>query len=198
MFGGYMKSLSPRAKRLILALSQNEARKRHGTQILPEHVILALLKTPECVAFAMLQELNINILNYQLALEQSLMPLTNETISDYQELPPSRRLNNMISAADIESNVLGDEYIGTEHLFIAAVRESTSITSRFFTNINLTPNSFLEVLPICRKKVISSADEQVARHISDSILKDIMGFNSKTQKPVNELDNSSPDRKSVV
>ena len=45
-----MKNLSPRAKKILTVLAQDEARKLGSKQLLPEHVILAMLKTDEGLA----------------------------------------------------------------------------------------------------------------------------------------------------
>ena len=45
-----MKNLTPRAKKVLFILAQDEARKIGSTQLLPEHVLLAILKSKEGVA----------------------------------------------------------------------------------------------------------------------------------------------------
>ena len=49
-----MKGLSPRAQRLIVALAQDEGRKSGSAYILPEHVILAMLKKADSVGYSLL------------------------------------------------------------------------------------------------------------------------------------------------
>lgn len=44
-----MNGLSPRAQRLLVALAQDEGRKSGSAYLLPEHVILALLKNADSV-----------------------------------------------------------------------------------------------------------------------------------------------------
>ena len=76
-----MKGLSPRAQRLIVALAQDEGRKSGGIELLPEHLLLALLKSADGLGYVLLQHLHINVLTYQLNLEQSL-PQPSGTYSD--------------------------------------------------------------------------------------------------------------------
>ncbi|MBQ7970415.1 MAG: hypothetical protein IJ293_05475, partial [Treponema sp.] len=44
-----MKTFSPRAKKVLGAFAQDEARKFGSKQIFPEHVILAILKQKDCL-----------------------------------------------------------------------------------------------------------------------------------------------------
>ena len=66
------KILSPRANRLIQALAPEEAFKLGSDIMEPEHVMLALLKSADGIAYVVLQQLRINVLTMQLAIEQSL------------------------------------------------------------------------------------------------------------------------------
>ena len=126
-----MKGLSSRAQRLLTALAQEEGRKSGSTELLPEHVLLALLKSADGVGYEVLKALNINVLSFQLVLEQSLSPHENLS-SEFSELPPSRRLRTLLDVAVVESRSLRSEYVGTEHLLLAAIREESSVAYRFF------------------------------------------------------------------
>ncbi|MDE6068593.1 MAG: hypothetical protein K2F89_06550, partial [Treponemataceae bacterium] len=63
-FENLMKAFSPRAQRLIVALSQDEGRKSGSAQLLPEHVMLALLKSAEGVGYMLLRIMHINVLTF--------------------------------------------------------------------------------------------------------------------------------------
>ena len=65
-----MKNLSPRAQRLIIALAQDEAYKFGSEQLLPEHVILAMLRSGDGLGYLTLKALRINVLTLQLTIEQ--------------------------------------------------------------------------------------------------------------------------------
>jgi len=66
----------------------------------------------------------------QLHLEQSL-PARSGTIV-FGDIPPSRRLRAMLDAASIEARTLRHDYIGTEHILLACVRENQSVMNIFF------------------------------------------------------------------
>ncbi|MBR0031130.1 MAG: ATP-dependent Clp protease ATP-binding subunit [Treponema sp.] len=130
-----MKGLSNLAQKLLTALAQEEGRKSGSLELLPEHVILALLKSAEGFGYQLLKVLNINVLSFQLVLEQSISP--RENLSEFSELPPSRRLRTLLDTAVIESRSMRADYVGTEHLLIAAIREENSVTRRFFDKTTL-------------------------------------------------------------
>ncbi|MDR3312512.1 MAG: ATP-dependent Clp protease ATP-binding subunit [Spirochaetaceae bacterium] len=131
------KSLSPRAQRLIAILAQDEARKSGAEQLLPEHLLLALLKSAEGLGYQLFQRLKINVLNLQVVLERSIVTHTVADSDTLVDVPPSRRLNGILDAASEESQLLGQDYIGTEHLVLGMIREEQSVTNRFFRGANL-------------------------------------------------------------
>lgn len=169
-----MEGLSPRAQRLLIALAQDEGRKSGSAYLLPEHVILALLKNAESVGYSLLLSMNVNVLNFQLALEQSLIPAKDRAQGIY-ELPPSRRLSVMMDCARLESQTLGDSYIGTEHLLIAAIREERSITNRYFLRAGISLESIRSLLPKARSRIESSATFKGERRLEKSLLSDLLG-----------------------
>ncbi|MBP5402925.1 MAG: ATP-dependent Clp protease ATP-binding subunit [Treponema sp.] len=169
-----MKGLSPRAQRIIVALAQDEGRKSGSAYLLPEHVILALLKNADSVGYSLLLVMNVNVLNFQLALEQSLIPAKNTSGGIY-ELPPSRRLSALIDSARVEAQNIGDEYIGTEHLMIAAIREERSITNRYFIRSGISIELIRSLLPDARARTPSSANEKGQRNLEKSIINDLFG-----------------------
>ena len=130
------KGLTDRAKKILTVLAQEEGRKNGSEQLLPEHVLLAMLRQGEGRAVLILKALKINILSFQLVLEQSL-PLKTSVMS-FGDLPASRRLRTMLDVAQIEARSFRQEYVGTEHLLLAAIKEEKSICASFFEKQNLT------------------------------------------------------------
>ncbi|MCR5605528.1 MAG: ATP-dependent Clp protease ATP-binding subunit, partial [Treponema sp.] len=150
-----MKGLSPRAEKLIAVLAQKEGRQSGGTQLLPEHVLIALLKSASGLGYILLQTLHVNILAYQLALEQGTV--SQNPVVDYSDLPPGRRLRTLLDCAAVESRSLKNGYIGTEHLVLAAIREDGSITARYFEKAGISLDSIRNVILDIQSKNKSSA-----------------------------------------
>lgn len=152
-----MKGLSPRAQKLIGTFAQQEALKRGNEEMLPEHVLLSMLKMADSLGFILLKQLHINVLSFQLALEQSL-PV--QTVPQYfSELPLSRRLSTLLNGAAVESRTFRKEYVGTEHLLIAAVREEHSLAWQYFEQAHISLDMVRKVLLEVYAHHSSSADQ---------------------------------------
>ena len=74
-----MKNLSPRTQKLFI-LAQEEGRKCGSTELLPEHLLLALLKSADGLGYIVLQDLNLNVLNFQLLIEQDFCSQPNQQL----------------------------------------------------------------------------------------------------------------------
>jgi ATP-dependent Clp protease ATP-binding subunit ClpC len=124
------KGLSQRAQKLLTMLSQEEAKRSNADQLLPEHVLLAMIHSSDGTGFSVLQKMRINLLSLQLQLEQALPPRAGTIV--FGDIPPSRRLRSLLDAASIEARSLRHDYIGTEHILLACVREPQSASFLFF------------------------------------------------------------------
>lgn len=148
-----MKGLSAKAQKILTIYSQEECRKSNGSEVLPEHTMLAILKNADSSGYEVLKILNINVLSFQLVLEQSLSPRqefsSSVAVSNFAEVPPSRRLRTLVDVAVVESRSLRSEYVGTEHILIAAVREENSVCAKFFQRCDIS----LDVLRSCVKQI---------------------------------------------
>ena len=135
------KSLSPKAQRLVMALAADEAYHLGSEQLDPEHVMLAMLKYGDGLGYLVIKALRINVLTLQLTIEQS-MP-SRIPVTEIYNLPFSRRLTEIINAAGLEAQLLGCDYIGTEHLLLAMVAEKDSICQQFFRKHYILDSSIL-------------------------------------------------------
>ena len=149
------KGLSQRAQRLLTILSQEEAKRSNADQLLPEHVMLALIRSAEGTGFTVIQNMKVNILSLQLHLEQSL-PARSGTIV-FGDIPPSRRLRGMLDAASIEARTLRHDYIGTEHILLACIRESQSVVNAFFEKEDMAIDDIRQAI----QELVSSRDTSI-------------------------------------
>ena len=189
-----MKGLSPRAQRLMVALAQDEGRKLGSSQLQPEHVILALVKSGDGLGYLALKVMSINLLTIQLALEQSLP--VNSPVEDFSDLPPSRRLRTMLDVAAVESRALNTDYIGTEHLLLAAIREEQSITWRYFDKAGITIDQAREAVAGIERKIPSSAKTDGMKAAADALFqrlipqgKNVPQFSDGTVPPQQKKNN---------
>ncbi len=167
-----MKNLSPRAKKILMVLAQDEARKIGSTQLLPEHVLLAILKSKDGLGYSAISELGLDADKLLLAVETYFRDDISSPTLD--SIPKSRRYQFMIDIADIESSALHNNYIGTEHLLLAAVRDEGSVAAKFFTNEGYTINDLRFTVMELQSDVGSSIRQQNAESIVDSVFRSLL------------------------
>ena len=167
-----MKTLSPRAKKLLFVLAQDEARKLGSQQLLPEHVILALLKSKSGIGYVALEKLGVNIGK----LQEELLNFFDdrEHMPTLDELPKSRRYQVMLDLSDIESSALHNNYIGTEHILIAVVRDEDSVVSKFFAEYKFSITDLRVTMKEIQNGGDSSFKKQKSENIFDSVFRSLL------------------------
>lgn len=167
-----MKNLSPRAKRILMLLAQDEARKIGSPQLLPEHVILAMLKNGEGLGCKAITELGLDSGKLQSSLETFFRDdIHNPTLD---AIPKSRRYQFLIDIADIESSALHNNYIGTEHLLLAAIRDEGSVVEHFFTSEGYTIMDARFTVMELQANGGSSIRQQDAESLVDSVFRSLL------------------------
>lgn len=167
-----MRNLSPRAKKILMVLAQDEARKIGSTQLLPEHVLLAILKSKDGLGYSAISELGLDADKLLQAVETYFRDDISSPTLD--TIPKSRRYQFMIDIADIESSALHNNYIGTEHLLLAAVRDEGSVAAKFFTGEGYTINDLRFTVMELQSDVGSSIRQQNAESIVDSVFRSLL------------------------
>ncbi len=162
-----MKNLSPRAQRLIIALAQDEAYKFGSDYLLPEHVMLAMLRSGDGLGYLTLKALRINVLTMQLAIEQSLPARVPLPVAS--EIPLSQRMQNLLDVAAVEARSLHVSYVGTEHILLAAIREENSLLSRYFEKAEITLAQARQTVVEIERKIPSSARADGMKAAADAL-----------------------------
>ncbi len=105
-----------------MAASQELVRQYHHSQWDVEHILLALLLQQEGLVGKILKELNIAVEAVKNELEAAL---EKSPRVDYEtaQIYATPRINAVLTKADEVSRSWQDEFIGTEHIFIAIVGE---------------------------------------------------------------------------
>ncbi|MDR0598371.1 MAG: ATP-dependent Clp protease ATP-binding subunit [Treponema sp.] len=137
------KGLTQRAHRILTIDAQEVARQFNSDQLLPEHVIIALLKDGGGIACKSLMYLRIDLLEFRHSLESEITRMSGVLI--FGDVPPSKRTRIMLENAAEETRTLGNDYIGTEHLLFAAMREQDSPV-RLFLNQRAVDTDMLRVI----------------------------------------------------
>ncbi len=176
-----IKDLTPRAKRILADFAMEEARRSHSDQIQNEHVILAMLNDKNSAAVKCLDRLNIGIEAVTPHLMIGIPHLKNPY--KVNKISPSSRVETLLNVSANEAARLSHEYIGTEHLLLAAVLEKGSPMCSFFESKNISIDDLRRVV----REVYFERNQ--TRKISISVEKS--GFStiniSKMNKPKFEI-----------
>ncbi|TFG85129.1 MAG: ATP-dependent Clp protease ATP-binding subunit [Spirochaetales bacterium] len=151
------KGLTKRAQRLLTVSAQEEARRFHAGELTPEHVLLALVRGTEGTGWRLLESFKVDLVELKLELERSAVGKKGGFLLG--DAPLSRRLKSMLETAAEEARIMLGEYIGTEHLVVAAARETSSIFEQFLSRYGV----FYEQLRGALKLLSAGTDEQKPR-----------------------------------
>jgi ATP-dependent Clp protease ATP-binding subunit ClpC len=160
MFKGY----TPRANRILSQLAQEEAKRRHADQLLPEHVLIAIVKESSGLACKLLRSLGIDPVAVEIELEKSLPPRKGAFLMG--DIPPSRRIRLLLESASEEARLLQAEFVGTEHLLIAAAREDGSLLQAFLKQSHADAERIKAALNSDQAKPDSQRSDQSRRKSS--------------------------------
>ncbi|MFW6274900.1 MAG: Clp protease N-terminal domain-containing protein, partial [Spirochaetota bacterium] len=138
------KGLTQRAQRILTIFAQEEAKRFHSDQLLPEHIILALLKDGEGLGYKALSNLKIDPQEMQSEIEKSIPKKHAGFILG--DVPPSHRGKKVLEDAAEEARSMGHEYIGTEHLLLAAAKETGSVVQRFLVKQSVSVETIRDTI----------------------------------------------------
>jgi len=127
MLGRYTE----RAQRVIV-LAQEEARKRQETVVGTEHLLLGLLREGEGVAVKVLQALGVDLERATAEVERLIgAGGTGRAQGPVEGVVLTPRAKKVImELAPREAQSLGHNYVGTEHLLLALLREGEGVAAK--------------------------------------------------------------------
>ena len=114
---------------------------RYGhNQIDTEHILLALIEQPEGVISQVLQQLNVDSQSLIERLDYVLRtsPKANIFGGGTGQIFITPRVKRIIDLANEEANRLHDEYISTEHIFLAILSERSTPAARLLEGAGVT------------------------------------------------------------
>jgi ATP-dependent Clp protease ATP-binding subunit ClpC len=114
---------------------------RYGhNQIDTEHILLAMIEQPQGVIPQILEKLNIDIEALSDRIDQQLRgsPKANIYGGGAGQIFITPRVKRVVDMANEEANRLNDEYISTEHIFLAILSERNTAIARLLADENIT------------------------------------------------------------
>ncbi len=127
-----------------------EILQRYGhTQIDTEHIMLALLEQPEGVVGQILQKLGIDIEQLVKRIDEDLRNSPRAAAiygGGTGQVFITPRVNRVIEGAQEEASRLNDEYISTEHIFLAILGNRSTPSSRFLREAGVTRERVMDAI----------------------------------------------------
>ena len=142
-----------RAQEAAARAYQIMQRYRHS-QLDTEHILLALLEQPEGVILQILKRLNVDADAIRNRLDDVLKASprmkTFGSGAHPMQVYITPRVKRILDGAAEESQKLNDEYVSTEHIFLAVVSERDGPAARILNDYGVTRERILDVLPDVR------------------------------------------------
>src|SRR3970040_2213110 len=120
---------------------------RYGhNQIDTEHILLALIEQPQGVIPQILEKLNVNADARAEPIDQQLRasPKANIYGGGAGQIFITPRVKRVVDMANEEANRLNDEYISTEHIFLAILSERNTAIARLLADEGITKDRVLD------------------------------------------------------
>lgn len=126
-----------------------EILQRYGhNQVDTEHILLALLEQPEGVIPSLLEKVNVEVEPLRRKLDEVLKATPRSAVygGGAGQVFITPRVKRIIDLANEEANRLKDEYISTEHIFLAILTERRTPVSRILNDAGVTKERIQEVI----------------------------------------------------
>ncbi len=136
------KGLTQRAQKILTILAQDEAKRFHSDQLLPEHVMIAILKEGAGLAYKVLLKALVDPAKMQIEIEKNIPRKMGGFILG--DVPPSPRGKKVLEDSAEEARHMGHEFIGTEHLLLACSKEGETL--RFLDDNQINVDSLRDIV----------------------------------------------------
>jgi ATP-dependent Clp protease ATP-binding subunit ClpC len=176
--------------RSVFKQAFKESTKLGDVKIRPEHILLALLSDDNNSVVKVLIEMGTDIEDLLAHLEGYILHRAGSPPMEVKLLPFSESSKNVISTAELESDSLRDGFIGTEHIFLAILRNRALEGTRVMGNQGITYNTFKETLLNIKEETMGMTDGYDEMDGED-FSKKMKGKSSKSKTPI--LDNFGKD-----
>lgn len=152
--------------REALQTAVNDVVARHNNQIEPAHLVAALLKQPDSLASALLTKVGADPQSVLTAIEAVIAGFPTVSGASVSQPGLSRAGLEMMNLAQEEMTSLGDQFVSTEHLLLAAAAGDDGAGETLRAN-GANRDALLAALPELRggKKVTSENPEETMQSL---------------------------------
>jgi ATP-dependent Clp protease ATP-binding subunit ClpC len=123
--------------RKVIAFAKEEAQRLGHDYIGTEHILLGIIKDGGGMAAAVMETLNIDLEKLRLEIEERVMESNGSTMLA-GEIPFMPQTKRAFELAAEESQGMGHNYIGTEHLLLGLLKEEEGTAARVLKEMGVT------------------------------------------------------------
>ncbi|MGE5454559.1 MAG: ATP-dependent Clp protease ATP-binding subunit [Methylocystaceae bacterium] len=128
-----LRRFTQRAQRALMH-AQEEARAMNHSAVGTEHILLGVVKEGEGIAARALINLNINTDKLREEIKRHIGNSDEKGVDEAGDLPITPRAKKVLNLAFDEARLQGVNYVGTEHLLLAVLREEESVAAQVLTS----------------------------------------------------------------
>lgn len=122
-----------RARRVVF-FAQEEAAKFGENYVSTEHLLLGLVREPDCVAARILDRMGVSLAKIRSEIERQVSRGDGRQGQEMQLTPRAKRV---IDLAYDEARNLSNNYIGTEHLLLGLIREGEGVAGKVLQKLGV-------------------------------------------------------------
>jgi len=164
----------------VIKLARKEAEHFNHPYIGTEHLLLGLVALGEGVAVTVLASLGISLERVRYEVEKAVGQ--GEPVKQAGNIPFTPRAKKVLQLAVAEAQMLGHNYVGTEHILLGLLREGDGVAAQVMRNLDLSAD-------ILRHEILMEidpdyADETLGEDFDDEDEENIpSGRKSKSKTP---------------
>lgn len=152
-----------------LIKARDEAHRRRHESVGTEHLLLGLLGEEDALVMDVLENLGVNPMAAQQAVEQRLTDGKPGRARSIPDLPYTPRARIVLDQAIATAHEFGDGYVGTQHLLLGLIRERHGIAAQALTAAGLTePKLRREIVRILQGEGVAAMLDDVATDSTDT------------------------------
>lgn len=185
--------------REVIRLSKEEALRLGHDMMLPEHLLLGIIRDGEGQAINIMKRLGVDIDALRDDIETSMMRTSLNSIRNLNNIEISRQVEQLLRLATLQARHFKSELIGTEHLMLSILSAQELSAKDLLERQGITYDNFRDMLryqaqsPTASSDTDDNDDDNAARFGSGSSSSRSEGKGSAEKSRTPVLDNFGRD-----
>jgi ATP-dependent Clp protease ATP-binding subunit ClpC len=180
--------------REILSYSKEEAIRLGNDLISVDHFFLGIVRDGDNFAIEILEKFGVDVYGIRLKLETSLKQMNPLSAKQSESIPLMKNAEKVLKIINLEAKLHNSQEVNPEHLLIAIVKDSESLTSKMLKDLSITDSmikdSIIKLQPKPKAELPYDDDDDAEQK---DLGKSHSGSSQKTASETPVLDNFGID-----